>query len=92
MSKETVLAVEAAIEAHYRDTLDTDSMHDRTGAVVDWVVGYTVSSIIDIGEHDVVGYANDYLSAASNPNAQVTLAAWVADSIMDVLRPGVDDD
>lgn len=88
MSVASLKAIEDAIDAHFRDTSDPDNL-DRQGAVVvDWVVGYTISGIVG----DVVGYSNDYCSSDSNPNSQVTLAAWVSENIMDGLRNGFDEE
>lgn len=93
MSAETLRHVEEAIRAHFQDTFDADTADERrTAVIIDWVVGYTVSNIVDVDGANVVGYHNDYISADSNPNAQAHLAQWVSSQIAYVLDPTEDDD
>lgn len=93
MSAETLRGIEDAIRAHFESTFDGDTNEPRRGAVIiDWVVGYTVSNIVDVDGRQVVGFRNEYTSPDTNPNAQAYLAEWVAAEIDDVIRGRVQDD
>ena len=88
MSAETKAALDAAIDTHYRSEAEGDNEYRQHAVIIDWVVGYTISNVVD-GE---VGYANGYDSGDTNPNAQVYLAQWVADRIAGLLETVRDDD
>ncbi|ROS28905.1 hypothetical protein EDF22_0637 [Rathayibacter sp. PhB127] len=91
MSAETKRALAEAIEAHYRSDAEGDVPERETAVVVDWVVGYTVSNVVNIDGDDTVGYANGYDSQDTNPNSQAYLAQWVATRIGDLLEGDRDD-
>lgn len=93
MSDKTLNDVEEAIRAHFYDEL-SDPEHPRHGKgdmVIDWVVGFTVSNIVDVDGKDVVGYANRHIAPLGNPNSHVALAAWVADDINSIMHPDDED-
>lgn len=92
MSAQTIQAIEDAVKAHFAATLNADDNPERKSAVViDWVVGYTISNIVDVDGVSVVGFHNDYTSPDTNPNFQAHLAMWVADEISSILHGGDDD-
>lgn len=82
MSTDTKAALEAALEAHYRSEAAEDNEYRQGAVIIDWVIGYTISNIVD----GTVGYANGYESCDTNPNAQVYLAQWVSTRISDLLE------
>lgn len=93
MSAETLRGIEDAIRTHFESTFDEDTLEVRRGAVIiDWVVGFTVSNIVDVDGRQVVGFHNEYTSPDTNPNSQVYLAQWVAEEISDIVHGRVDDD
>lgn len=93
MSARTLDALEDAIRDHFLDTMDEDATDDRKSAVlIDWVVGYTISNIVEVEGKNVVGFSNDYIAADSNPNGQVTLAHWTGEQISYALDPNNADD
>jgi len=86
-------AIEEAIRAWFEDS-HSDEEHPRNAkgdVVVDWVVGFTISNVVDVDGREVVGYANMHIAPLGNPNAHVALAAWVADDISEILHPGTED-
>jgi hypothetical protein len=85
--------VEQSIQAYNTARL-SDPEHNRHGkgdVVIDWVVGYTVSNVIEVEGSEVVGYANLHIAPLGNPNAHVGLAQWVAEDINEILHPDNDD-
>ena len=89
MSAGTKAALEEAINAHFKDEAAEEGNEDRASAVlIDWVVGYTISNIVN-GD---VGYANGYDSCDTNPNAQAHLARWVSTRLSGMLEGYEDDD
>jgi hypothetical protein len=87
MSAATKADLEQALRNHYQSEVEGDGPEKENAVIVDWVVCYTTSGIIDVAGQEVIGYANHYVATDTNPNAQVTLAQWVAEEIMEVLRP-----
>jgi hypothetical protein len=90
MSAETKQNLEAAILAHFRSEAENDNEYRQSAVVVDWIVGYTVSNLVDVDGASTVGYANGYDSADVNPNGQAYLAQWVSLEIAAMLE--TDDD
>lgn len=94
MSEQTLAALETAIEEHFRGEMsDLASVERRGAVVVNWVVGLTISNLVDVhGDGDaVVGYTNDFYMALGDPNAAVHLAQWVSGEIAEILQPDGDD-
>lgn len=92
MSASTLRALEDAIRAHFESTFDDDTRYERrTAVVVDWVVAFTVSNIVEVDGRQVVGFHNEYTSPDTNPNSQVALAQWASDEISEILHPPRDD-
>lgn len=88
MSDQTVQAIEDAIEAHFRDELtDDDSEARRSSVIINWVVGITISNVVNVDGEDHVGYSNDWYAATGDINAAIGLAGWVKDEITLILRP-----
>ena len=84
MSVETLKAIEDAIVAHHRDTASPDNPERGSAIVTAWVVGYEFANIVDVGaEHGghVMGYANEYITSDSSPNALAHVAHWAGDVI-----------
>lgn len=93
MSADTLRGIEDAIRAHFESTFDGETREERrTAVIVDWVVGFTVSNIVEVDGRQVVGFHNEYTSPDTNPNSQVALAQWVSDEIADILHPPRDDE
>lgn len=93
MSAQSLQNLEDAIRAHFTATLAEDDGPERQSAIViDWVIGYTISNIVDVDGENVVGYHNEYAAADSNPNSQAHLAQWVSNQISYTLDPNNDDD
>lgn len=91
MSAATHAALEQAIEQHFLGELTDDASEERrTAMVINWVVGYTISNVVDVNGESVVGYRNGSFSALGDPNAAAHLAGWVSDDIARVLD-GDDD-
>jgi hypothetical protein len=98
MSDQTLRAVEEAIEAHFADDikrhnaemLNPDPERQRD-MVVDWIVGYTISGVVDVDGKDIVGYRNMAIIPPTNPNAHVGLSMWLAEEMGDILHPDEDD-
>jgi hypothetical protein len=91
MSRETLQAIEAAIQAHYQDCL-TGQPETPPGMMIDWLVGWTVHALVDIpGEGPSSGYANWWAGDDTNPNGQAHLAHWIGEEISSVI-PGAGDD
>lgn len=91
MSVQTLQNLETAIREHFESTFDEDTNDSRrTAVVIDWVVGYTVSNIVDVDGRQVVGFHNEYTSPDTNPNSQAYLAHWVSRHIDDALN-GIED-
>jgi len=86
VSAATKQALEAAIAAHHLDEAVGSQTGHEAAVVIDWVVGFTISNIIN----GSVAYANGYDSCDTNPNAQVHLAQWTSNQIAYLLDP--DDD
>ncbi|WP_104137260.1 hypothetical protein [Cryobacterium sp. Y62] len=86
MSAQTKRDLEAAIAAHHRSETEGNDLRENA-VVIDWVVGYTISNIVD----GTVGYTNGYDSCDTNPNAQVHLAQWTSNQIADLLDPDDED-
>ena len=80
--------MERAIEAHYLSEAADDNEYRQNAVVIDWVVGYTISNVVN----GAVGYANGYDSCDTNPNAQAYLAQWVSNKIAELLESDDDDD
>lgn len=93
MSDATIRAIEEAIDAHFRSSFDENTKEARRGAVIiNWVVGFTISNVVEVDGDEHVGYSNDWYAAPGDPNAAVALAAWVSEDIGKVLRPDPDPD
>jgi hypothetical protein len=93
VSAATLSALEDAIRAHFASTFDEDTRDERrTAVVIDWVVAFTVSNIVEVDGRKVVGFHNEYTSPDTNPNSQVALAQWASDEIADILHPPRDDE
>jgi hypothetical protein len=93
MSNKSIQVIEDAIRAHLEDE-HSDPYHPRFGKndqVIDWVVGFTVSNVIDVDGEEVVAYANVSVSPQGNPNAHIALAIWVADDISDIFRASTEE-
>lgn len=88
MSVATKAALEDAIVNHFRSMVEDDNNERSSDVVIDWVVGFTISNVVDDdGEGSTVGYANGFDSADTNPNAQVYLAQWVSEAVAELLQP-----
>lgn len=84
--------VEQSIQAYHTAWLGPDSPRSGKGdVVIGWVVGYTVSNVIDVEGEDVVGYANMHIAPLGNPNGHIGLAMWVAEDISEIMHPDTDD-
>jgi hypothetical protein len=93
VSAETLRGIEDAIRAHFESTFDDDTNESRRSAVViDWVVGYTVSNIVEVDGRKVVGFHNEYTSPDTNPNSQAYLAEWVAGEIDELMHGRIEED
>lgn len=93
MSADTIRGIEDALRAHFASTFDQDTHESRRNAVIiDWVVGYTVSNIVDVDGRQVVGFHNEYTSPDTNPNSQAYLAQWISDELDDVIHGRTIDD
>ena len=94
MSAATLKAVEDAIEAHFRDTMSEGASAERRGSIiVNWVVGYTISNVVNVPGHGpTMGYSNDYITADADPNAQRGLAEWLSEEIASAVNSPDDDD
>lgn len=84
MTAEKHLALETALKEYVESVTEQE---EAFPVVIDWIIGYTVSGIVETDEGGkTIAYANGCVRPDNNPNSQVTLAAWVAESIMDYLR------
>jgi hypothetical protein len=92
VSVQTKQALEAAITAHYLSEAQDDNEYRQNAVVVDWIVGFTVSNVVDVDGVGTVGYANGFDSADVNPNGQAYLAQWVSLEIASLLETDRDDD
>ena len=99
MSAQTLRAVEEAIEAHYADEIkkhnaempnpDPERQNDL---LVNWLVVYTISGVVDVHGKDVVGYRNMVIMPPTDPNAHVGMASWLMDEMVDILHPSDEED
>lgn len=91
MSGDLTDKVEDAIREWFEDSIKNHPREGKGDVVIDWVVGFTVSNIVEVEDDDdeskadVVGYANWLITPLGNPNAHIGLARWVVDEIGTVL-------
>lgn len=98
MSDATLRGVEEAILAHYKN--EFQSQHDadpdrRSDMVVDWVVGYTISGVVEVEGKSIVGYSNQTIEPRGNPNAHLGLSTWMVgeyEAVIDGRFADDDDD
>lgn len=87
MSDKTLQGIEDAIRAHFEDRL-SDPSHPRHGMgdmVIDWVVGLTVSNIIEVNGKEIVGFGNIAYFPDANPNTHSGLAMWLAEEVSSII-------
>lgn len=71
MSKATLDAIHAAVQAHFDDI-------GETGHVAAWVISVELQ---DVDEDATVTYRNNYATSESSPNTTASLAAWTSAAI-----------
>jgi hypothetical protein len=93
VSGTTLASLEAALEAHFRDETSNGSSDERrTAVIINWVVAFTVSNLVEVDGVHIVGYANDLYRSEGDPNAAVSLCDWAAEDVAQILHHDGDDE